>query len=88
MTRKNINIKRTMREKLYNYSSFDETIDEAVNRLIEEAGDISNEFPPKKGSATIKLSPDTYKKIVSLKHNPSDSYTSVFERLFQKIEKN
>lgn len=87
MTTKGMTIKRTLREKIYNYSSFDETIDEAVNRLIEEAGDISDEFPPKSGSTTIKISEETFDKIVSLKHNPSDSYSSVFERLFQKIEK-
>lgn len=83
---KGITIKRTMREKIYKYSSFDETIDEAINRLIDEAGDITNEFPQKKGSTTIKVSEETLDRIVSLKHDPKDSYSSVFERLFQKIE--
>lgn len=87
MTKKNITIKREIRKKLHEYSSYDENLDETVNRLINEAGDISNEFPPQTGSTGIKLTEETIAKIVSLKHDPQDSYSSVFERLFQKIEK-
>lgn len=86
MTKKSITIKRSMHQKLYNYAKYGETLDDAINRLIEEAGDISQEFPPKTGSTGIKVTEETLNKINSLKHDPKDSYSSVFERLFQKIE--
>jgi len=87
MTKRNITIKRTLRKNLHLYSQYTENLDETVNRLIDEAGDISNEFPPERGSTGIKLEQSTIDRLNSLKHNPEDSFSSVFERLFQKIEK-
>lgn len=87
MTKKNITIKRTLRKNLHLYSQYTENLDETVNRLIDEAGDISKEFPPERGSTGIKLEQSTIDRLNSLKHNPDDSFSSVFERLFQKIQK-
>lgn len=85
MTLKTLTIKREVRKNIHNYSNYGESIDETVNRLIQEAGDITNIDPTLIGSTGIKLSDKTKEKLDSLKITANESYSSVFERLFKKI---
>lgn len=82
---KHITIKRELRRKLHDYSEYGETNDEAINRLIHEAGDISEVYPALRGSTSIDIKNETDNKLVSLKQSASESYSDVLERLFKKI---
>lgn len=84
MTKKNITIKRSIHRKLYDYGKYKETLDDIINRLLDEAGDISQQEPEIKGSTSIKVSPETLQRINSLK-NENESYSSVLERALLKI---
>ena len=59
-----VNITKKLRQKLYEYSSFDETVDEAVNRLLDEVGDISDDVI-RTGTTGITLNDNTIKRIKS-----------------------
>lgn len=86
MVLKNITIKREVRKNIYGFSKYGESVDETVNRLMKEAGNISDIDPVLTGSTGIRITPETLKKLEALKLFPDESYSSVFERLFKKIE--
>jgi predicted CopG family antitoxin len=85
MTLKVVTIKREVRKNLHNYSNYGESTDETVNRLIDEAGDITNIHPLLTGSTAIKITPETKQKLDELKLTSEESYSSVLERLIKKI---
>lgn len=84
-TKKGITIKRKVQRELAEHGQYGETLDDIINRVLDEAGDISNVDPILKGSTTVKVSDETLQRIVSLKSKESESYTSVLERALSKI---
>lgn len=82
---KHITIKRELRRKLHDYSEYGESNDETLNRLIEEAGDISEVYPALRGSTSIDIKEETDNKLTSMKLDESESYSDIIERLFKKI---
>lgn len=84
MTSKQLTVRRELRKEIHNYSNYGESVDETVNRLIQEAGDISDIDPALTGSTGIKVSPETEAKLNDLKFQ-GESYSSVLERLFKKV---
>jgi len=87
-----IKITRDVRGLLKEYSMSDETVDDTVNRLLDEVEscmDIDMVFG--NGSTNINVSPDTMERIKSFRVNENESYGRILHRalclsLYSKME--
>lgn len=81
---KHITIKRTLREKIHKYANYNETVDETINRLLNEVENLPKE-PLTKGSTSINITEDTMERLVSMKYDEKESYSSLLERIFNAL---
>lgn len=82
----NINITRNLREKIHKYSEYDETVEDTINRLLDEVGDISEYYPFKDGSTSITLSDKMVNRIKSNAVKSNESVGKILERAFTKLD--
>lgn len=72
-----IKISRALRKDLHEFSNYDETMDDTVNRLLDlTESDLKNDEIIE-GFTNINLSKDTLERINSFKKSSSDSYEKI-----------
>lgn len=82
-----VKITKSLRKDLHEYSHYDETMDDTVNRLLDTVeDDLMNHEEVIEGFTNINLSKDTLERIKSFKKSSSDSYEKILCRAFMLLE--
>lgn len=76
----NIKITRALRKDLYEFSEYDETMDETINRLLDSVEKDLASDEVIEGFTNINVSKDTMDRIKSFKKSSSDSYDKILSK--------
>lgn len=81
-----IQIKKNVREDLKHYSYNGESVDEAINRLLDSVEDeMDKDFKFGVGTTNINLNEETMDRIKSFKLNPRESYGRIIARALKIV---
>ncbi|MBP5421727.1 MAG: hypothetical protein J6Y78_04695 [Paludibacteraceae bacterium] len=82
-----IKIKNDVRDKLRVYRKDKESVDDSINRLLDEVEDkMDEDFEFGVGSTNIRVSDETMKRIKSCAVNEQESYGRILSRAFRILD--